>query len=315
MTMADTRSRMLSALGGEAPSLSAIDMQVRTGASVPFARYMLSAEAPAASPIDMQVRTGASVPFDRYMLSGEAPAATGVDMQVRTGASVPFDRYMLTADAPAATGIDMQVRTGASVPFASYMLSSEQPAASAIDMQVRTGASVPFAGYMKGAKPAADSVDMQVRTGASVPFNPYMLGAHAEELLKKRVMLSPVLVVWQYRVADEDAFKAFLATREILLAETRIGTDPEIRGVRYGGTYKVTRDGGEAIYKTVWGYTSEVAMDQMHRLCSDDSASATLVQLDLINFVKGMKRFIADAGDRHFTQEVLVSAAAASAAA
>ena len=289
MTMADTRSRMLSALGGEAPSLSAIDMQVRTGASVPFARYMLSAEAPAASPIDMQVRTGASVPFDRYMLSGEAPAATGVDMQVRTGASVPFDRYMLTADAPAATGIDMQVRTGASVPFASYMLSSEQPAASAIDMQVRTG--------------------------ASVPFNPYMLGAHAEELLKKRVMLSPVLVVWQYRVADEDAFKAFLATREILLAETRIGTDPEIRGVRYGGTYKVTRDGGEAIYKTVWGYTSEVAMDQMHRLCSDDSASATLVQLDLINFVKGMKRFIADAGDRHFTQEVLVSAAAAGAAA
>jgi hypothetical protein len=48
----------------------------------------------------------------------------------------------------------------------------------------------------------------------------------------------------------------------------------------------------------------------MHRLCSDGSASATLVQLELIDFVKGLKGFIAETGDRHFTQEVLVSAAA-----
>lgn len=161
-----------------------------------------------------------------------------------------------------------------------------------------------------GATPTVDGITMQVRTGTSVPFNPYMLGAHAEELLKRRVMMAPVLVEWQFRVANEAAFKGWLRTKEILLSESRMGGDDEIKGVRYGGTYKVSSENGAAVYKAIWGYTNEVAMAAMHRLCSDDSASATLVQLELIDFVKGLKGFIAEGGDTHFSQSVLVSAAA-----
>ncbi len=51
------------------------------------------------------------------------------------------------------------------------------------------------------ASPAVESVNLQVRTGMSVPFSPYMLGTHAEELLKKRVMISPVVVAWRYKIA------------------------------------------------------------------------------------------------------------------
>jgi hypothetical protein len=146
----------------------------------------------------------------------------------------------------------------------------------------------------------------------SVPFNPYMLGAHAEELLKRRIMISPVLAVWQYQVKSNEAFAAWLATREILMSEGRLGGDTEIRGVRYGGTYRVgaDRSGTGGTYKTIWGYTSESSMHSMQKLCSDNSVSATIVQLELIDFVKGMRRFITEAGDKHFAEEILISAAA-----
>jgi hypothetical protein len=299
----------------EHPSINSINMQVRTGVSVPFAPYMLTGEAPSVDGINMQVRTGVSVPFAPYMVTGDAPSVDGINMQVRTGVSVPFAPYMATGEAPSVDGINMQVRTGVSVPFASYMVSGDAPSVDGINMQVRTGVSVPYADYMKGRKELADGasakpIDMQVRTGVSVPFNPYMLGAHAEELLKRRVMMAPVLVEWRYRIVNEEGFRGWLKTKEILLSEQRMGMDAEIKGVRYGGTYRVSGDQGGATFKTVWGYTNEVAMATMHRLCSDSSVSATLVQLELVDFVKGMKTFISAAGDQHFTQDVLVSAAA-----
>lgn len=218
---------------------------------------------------------------------------------------------------PAVEGVNFQVRTGLSVPFASYMAARDEastPAVEPVDFQVRTGLSVPFASYMTsrgGAdRPAAEPVNFQVRTGLSVPFNPYMLGAHAEELLKKRVMISPVVVAWRYRVASPEDFTGWLATREILLSESRMSGDVELKGVRYGGTYRVAGDANGAEFKTIWGYTSEAAMHTMHRLCSDGSVTATLVQLELIDFVKGLKRFIGEAGDEHFSEEVMISAAA-----
>ena len=221
---------------------------------------------------------------------------------------------------PAVETLNCQVRTAASVPFASYMVgrgeTSESPSVDILGLQVRTAASVPFADYMTkrghAERPMAEPVGVQVRTAATVPFNPYMLGAHAEDLLKKRVMISPVLVVWRYRIVSDEKFSGWLSMREILLSESRISGDGELKGVRYGGTYRIAAeaDGKGSLYKTVWGYTSESAMNAMHRLCSDGSATATLVQLELIDFVKGLKAFIAEAGDRHFAQEVLVSAAA-----
>ncbi len=226
----------------------------------------------------------------------EGPTVEAVNQQVRTSMSVPFQRHMLGA-----------------------MLTAEQfeaPSVDVVNQQVRTSMSVPFATYMRGMPageaPSVDAVNQQVRTSMSVPFNPYMMGAHAEELLKKRIMISPVLVVWQYKVASTDAFTNWLGTREILMSEGRMSGDAEIKGVRYGGTYRVGADraGVGGTYKTVWGYTSESAMHAMQRLCSDDSVSATIVQLELIDFVKGLKRFIATAGQAHFAEEILISTAA-----
>jgi hypothetical protein len=255
---------------------------------------MEAVEAPVVAPVNLQVRTGLSVPFAPYMTAGAGaggPEVAPVDFQVRTGLSVPFSPSMVdksgNGQAPDIAPVSFQVRTGLSIPFASYMLQDRTPA------------------------PSAAPADLQVRTGLSVAFNPYMLGAHAEELLRKRIMISPVVVLWRYAVPDDDSFADWLSTREILLSESRMAGDPELKGVRYGGTYRIA--GGESAaswYRTVWGYTSEAAMNAMHRLCSDDCASASLVQLELIDFVKGLKRFVAQAGERHFTQETLVSASA-----
>jgi hypothetical protein len=248
------------------------------------------------------------------------PEIRAVNMQVRTGLSVPFAAYMMarsdTLPAPEVGAVNMQVRTGLSIPFASYMVGRDEASAPAVDpvnLQVRTGLSIPFADHMRGSRadtPEAAPVDLQVRTGLSVPFNPYMLGANAEELLKKRIMISPVVVEWRYRVTSAEDFAGWLSTREILLSEGRMSGDAEIRGVRYGGTYRLAGEEGQAAFKTIWGYTSEAAMNAMHRLCSEQSVSATLVQLELIDFVKGLRKFIAEAGDGHFRQEILISAAA-----
>jgi len=255
----------------------------------------------------------------------EAPKVETVNQQVRTSMSVPFQRHMLgdriatatVTEEPLVETVNQQVRTSMSVPFAPHMKGDDAaPAVDTVNQQVRTSMSVPFSSYMRVGTsnngPAVDAVNQQVRTSMSVPFNPYMLGAHAEELLKRRIMISPVLSVWQFKVKSNEAFAAWLATREILMSESRLGGDAEIRGVRYGGTYRVGADrtGAGGSYKTVWGYTSESAMLTMQKLCSDSSLSASIVQLDLIDFVKGLKKFIAEAGDKNFSEEILVSAAA-----
>jgi len=220
-------------------------------------------------------------------------------------------------DAPEVEAVNMQVRTGLSVPFAPHMrgADSSAPDIAPVDFQVRTGLSVPFASHManqNAAGPSADPVNMHVRTGLSAPFSPYMLGAHAEELLRKRVVISPVVVVWRYRIADGESFLGWLATREILLSEGRMAGDTALQGIRYGGTYRLADDGDAAVstYKTIWGFTSEAALHSMRRLCSEHSATATLVQLELIDFVKGLRKFISLGGESNFAQEVMISAAA-----
>src|SRR5258706_6761252 len=77
------------------PELDAVNMQVRTGLSVPFANYMMSrgeAGPPSVEGVNLQVRTGLSVPFASYMASTGAsaakPAAAPVDLPVRTGLSL-----------------------------------------------------------------------------------------------------------------------------------------------------------------------------------------------------------------------------------
>ena len=241
----------------------------------------------------------------------EAPCVVIIEPQVRTAASVPFQDYMRgsNADAPTVETVGLQVRTAASVAFQDYMKGAGKAQAPEIDgvsLQVRTAASVPFAAYMAGGEaPRADTVEPQVRTAASIPFNPYMLGAHAEELLKKRVMLSPVLVEWTFTVDHAERFLGWLGTREILMSEARLSSDTDVHGIRYGGTYRLESAGAGAVYKTVWGFTSEVARSTFDRLTSDDCATASLVQIDLIDFVRGLRGFA-----RQLKAQSLVSAAA-----
>lgn len=60
----------------EAPRVDAVNLQVRTGMSVPFAPHMLGdAEAPSVKPVNLQVRTGMSVPFASYMVADKPAAA------------------------------------------------------------------------------------------------------------------------------------------------------------------------------------------------------------------------------------------------
>lgn len=151
--------------------------------------------------------------------------------------------------------------------------------------------------------------DGRQSTPTAISFDPYALTPHARELLDRRVMLAPVVVVWRYRVANPAAFRDWIGMKEILLSQARMSKDTEVAGVRYGGTYRVADSAGGATFTTLWGYTSEAAMNAMHKLATDSATSATLVQLELIDFIKGLKAFVTEAGDAHFAQETLIAAA------
>ncbi len=89
--------RLLQAARQAGPDVSEVNLQVRTGMSVPFAPHMLT-DAPSTDPVNMQVRTGMSVPFAKHMLAdAETPSVEPVNLQVRTGMSVPFASYMVQA--------------------------------------------------------------------------------------------------------------------------------------------------------------------------------------------------------------------------
>jgi len=52
----------------EGPTVEAINLQVRTAMSVPFATHMLDKkEAPTVEAVNLQVRTAMSVPYASYM--------------------------------------------------------------------------------------------------------------------------------------------------------------------------------------------------------------------------------------------------------
>ena len=71
-----TRQKLACTLTGEAPAVTGINLQVRTGMSVPFARHMLkNGEAPSVEPVNLQVRTGMRVPFANYMVDDKGKAA------------------------------------------------------------------------------------------------------------------------------------------------------------------------------------------------------------------------------------------------
>lgn len=141
-----------------------------------------------------------------------------------------------------------------------------------------------------------------------LPFDPFTLDDHASALIERGVMLAPALIMWQYRIARPDAFKAWLGMKEIVLAERRLSQDRLIGDVRYHGTYAVASD-PPGLWRTFWGYRSAQAMAEMHRLCSERTPSTTIIQSELIDFVRGLRTFVAEAGEQFFDQDVLVPGA------
>ena len=176
-------------------------------------------------------------------------------------------------------------------------------------MQVRSVLSARFAPHMRAIDVSAPAISRHKKPNRD-GFDGFV-----EELLRKRVVISPVVVTWRYEIVDDGAFLDWLAAREVLLSELRMSGDAELKGIRYAGTYRLSddEDAVTSTYKTIWGFTNEAAMRAMHRLCSAEVVQATLVQLELIDFVKGLRTFIALAGEEKFSQEVMVSAAMAQA--
>ena len=157
--------------------------------------------------------------------------------------------------------------------------------------------------------PRIAPVSLQVRTGLSAAFRAYMLGPMSDEQRPQCVMTAPVMAIWRYTVDCPETFGDWLATREILLNELRLTSDAALKSIRYGGTYRrgdFARHG--ASYKTIWAFADKDAMATMQRLCGQGMGSATLVQRDLIDFVAGLKSFVA--GGQGIAEDVLIAGAA-----
>ena len=153
---------------------------------------------------------------------------------------------------------------------------------------------------------------MSERQARDLPCDPFVWTPHLAALFDRQVMIAPLVVLWRYRVDEPERFCDWLATRDIVLNDRRIGQDAKLAGVRYCGTYISGSSIGPdmADCTTVWGYATREAMLAMHDLCANRFATRTIVQSDLFEFVIGLQGFLSHGDEDGFVQEVLVSAAA-----
>jgi len=151
------------------------------------------------------------------------------------------------------------------------------------------------------------------RSATELGNDPFAVSPHTFAMLDARAMLAPLVMVWDYRVPDAQAFAGWLMSKDILLKEARLSDDPKLSGIKYGGTYRIVPpDNGEsAQFRTHWGFTDHSAMEAMHALCGGIYDTATIAQIDLMEFVHGVKSHVAAAGDKHFAQQILVASSVA----
>jgi hypothetical protein len=162
---------------------------------------------------------------------------------------------------------------------------------------------------------AREPLDVSSRNShapAELGNDPFAAAPHTAAMQDAGIIHAPLVVLWNYKVADARIFAGWLSTKDILLKPARLAKDPRLSGVKYGGTYHVaTADNANgAHFRTHWGYDGEDAMHAMHALCSGDYERATIAQIDLMEFVQGVRRFVEAAGDENFEQEVLVASSA-----
>ncbi len=152
-----------------------------------------------------------------------------------------------------------------------------------------------------------------------VPCNPFRPIGFADALIERGVMLAPLLVVWNYRIAAARSFAKWLKTQDIILSDARLSLNEDTVGAHYFGTYiaqqpPVNRGDGAGLSsstpvaaQTLWGFSSEAAMLHMFDLCRGRIDRVSIVENDLRDFVLGLKAHINQAGQAHFSQTVLLA--------
>lgn len=186
------------------------------------------------------------------------------------------------------------------------------------------------------ASPLSSATETSASKGAwasavALPCNPFRPNCHADALAERGVMLAPLLVRWHYRLTEATSFAQWLKRHEIILADARLVLTPETAAVHYYGTYiaqpptgprvrdnERTGDAASAddlfaspgpAAETLWGFSSESALNHFYNLCSGRVARLSIVDEDLRTFVAGLKSHVHEAGDAHFRQTVLLAAA------
>lgn len=144
------------------------------------------------------------------------------------------------------------------------------------------------------------------RRDTLLDVQPFELDRHTAALVERGILPAPLMVIWRYRIQRPEAFRPWLDMKEIVLSKARMSSDQLVGGIRYLGTWRIASDGDTGGWQTIWAYDSEDAMLAMHRLCSDPAPSTTIIQMELIDFVRGLRSFLAEAGAEHFSQDVLV---------
>lgn len=144
---------------------------------------------------------------------------------------------------------------------------------------------------------------------------------------ERGILLAPLLVTWHYKVMAARPFAKWLRTKEMLLADGRLGIQDVTRGVHYFGTYVVgdvtgnpdgvNRNSGDdqpaslpVDCQTLWGFSDQASMDHMFELCRSNVERMTIVETDLRDFVIGLKTYINDAGPENFAQHVMITPSA-----
>ena len=142
--------------------------------------------------------------------------------------------------------------------------------------------------------------------------DPFLWTPHLAGLFDRQIMIAPLVMLWKYQIRDLTRFCDWLAARDIVLNDQRLGRDARLAGIRYCGTYVSGSSigSGRAQCTTIWGYATREAMMAMEELCANRFATKTIVQSDLFEFVVGLREFLADHRDGGIVQEILVSSAA-----
>jgi len=167
-------------------------------------------------------------------------------------------------------------------------------------------------------------LQQHINDGALFRYEP-----HIAAMMKHDIVLAPLVLHWRYRVLDAKRFQDWLVTRDIIFNSNRLDIDCDLAGMRYGGTYffssistpcdkSISLDRCSTPLKgvtclTVWGFRSQKAINFMNGLYSSHISECSIVQNDLLNFIRELKTFIKAPLSQNFTEDILISASAADA--